>query len=139
VYLMAVVMRLHLVASFFSFTSSSKTSGISLAYAVSNSRRLITWSARVVGASKPVCKQYSYHWDKFYLMLRCGVCSVKYFIFVLRLQGRPWFQKFNCSSYHLQGLPARILLLRWHNPSGRTMALVSTQPLTEMSKVKQSR
>ena len=26
-----------------------------------------------------------------------------------------------------------------HNPSGRTMALGSTQPLTEMSKVKQSR
>jgi len=24
-------------------------------------------------------------------------------------------------------------IFHWHNPSGRTMALVSTQPLTEMS------
>jgi hypothetical protein len=32
-------------------------------------------------------------------------------------------------------LPSRgvIGILHWHNPSGRTMALGSTQPLTEMS------
>jgi len=38
-----------------------------------------------------------------------GLCTAPH---ILGHQGRPWFQKFNWSSYHLQGLLACIILLQ---------------------------
>jgi hypothetical protein len=45
-----------------------------------------------------------------------------------------WFRHYATSQNVVGSIPDEIIgFLNWHNPSSRNVALVSTQPLTEMS------
>ena len=66
-------------------------------------------------------------------------CSKLYFYFfpVLNLLGtavRSWLRHCATSQKVAGSIPDGVIgIFHWHNPSGRNMALGSTQPLTEMS------
>jgi len=80
------------------------------------------------------------YWAYAYIWLWSAVAVVGY--------ARPWHYKFSilqiiigsivrhcATSRKVAGsIPEGVIgIFHWHNPSGRTMALSSTQPLTEMS------
>jgi hypothetical protein len=44
-----------------------------------------------------------------------------------------WLRHYATNRQVADSIPDVIGIFHWHNPSGRTMALGSTQPLTEMS------
>jgi len=51
-----------------------------------------------------------------------------------------WLRQYTTSQKAAGSIPDGVIgIFHWHNPSGHTMALGLTQPLTEMSKVKWSR
>jgi len=65
-----------------------------------------------------------------------GVCNVKY-TNVFYMQWRSWLRQ-SCTTRKVAGsIPDGVTgIFHWLNPSGRTMTLGLTQPLTEMSKGK---
>ena len=49
-------------------------------------------------------------------------------------RGAPWLRHYATNRQVAGSIPDCVIgIFQWHNPSGRTMALGSTQPLTEMS------
>jgi len=48
-------------------------------------------------------------------------------------QWRSWLRHCATSRKVMGSIPNGVGIFHWHNPSGHAMALVSTQPLTEMS------
>ena len=75
---------------------------------------------------------------RWYLLLQAYIIwSANSFCFSLNLGGmrwRSWLTHCATSRKVAGSIPDDIIeIFRWHNPSGRTMALGSTQPLTKMS------
>jgi hypothetical protein len=71
------------------------------------------------------------HWDR---LMHC-LLSVFFSInsLYLRISVVQWLRHCATNRKFAGSIPDGVRIFHWHNPSGRTMALGSTQPLTEMS------
>jgi hypothetical protein len=69
--------------------------------------------------------------------IRVGTCAIICFFFNSNSggggRGSVVVKALCCKPEGRVQVPMRLSFLNWPNPSGRTMALGSTQPLTEMS------
>jgi hypothetical protein len=90
----------------------------------------------------PVMRLFFYHLTHFMSLKSVGVSfkiNVYLFMSCMKKQsvGTRWHSWLRCCSTSRKvagSIPNGVIgVFHWHNPSGRTMALGSTQPLTEMS------
>jgi hypothetical protein len=64
---------------------------------------------------------------------RFPTVSLELFIDILFLVGAQWLRHCATNRKVAGSIPDGVGFFHWHNPSGRTMSLGPTQPLTEMS------
>ena len=75
-----------------------------------------------------ICRCLPWRWRHFYL--RNSDTQIR----VLGTRWRSWLRQCPTSRKVAGSIPDGIIwIFHWHNPSGRTVALGSTQPLTEMN------